>query len=111
MTYFRMVKSTLSSALSSFTSEFGMGSGGSYSLLSPGKSALGLSSPISHLSADELPSEEIVRACREIKESRIWYVHLGHVQTLERYMVKPHGQLVLVSFTHYCASTPSLSTL
>jgi hypothetical protein len=26
------------------------------------------------------------------------------------YMVKPHGQLVLVSFTHYCASTPSLST-
>jgi len=25
-------------------------------------------------------------------------------------MVKPHGQLVLVSFTHYCASTPSLST-
>jgi len=26
------------------------------------------------------------------------------------YMAKPHGQLVLVSFTHYCASTPSLST-
>jgi len=25
-------------------------------------------------------------------------------------MVKPHGQLVLVSCTHYCASTPSLST-
>ena len=23
-------------------------------------------------------------------------------------MVKPHGRLVLVSFTHYCASTPSL---
>ena len=27
------------------------------------------------------------------------------------YMVKPHGQLVLVSSTHCCASTPSLSTL
>jgi len=27
------------------------------------------------------------------------------------YMVKPHGQLVRVSFTHYCASTPRLSTL
>lgn len=40
MSYFRMVNSTLSSALSSFTSEFGMGSGGSYSLLSPGKSLL-----------------------------------------------------------------------
>ena len=30
---------------------------------------------------------------------------------LGRYMVKPHGQLVLVSFIHYCTSTPSLSTL
>jgi hypothetical protein len=40
MSYFRMVNSTLSSALSSFTSEFGMGSGGSYSLLSPGKSVI-----------------------------------------------------------------------
>ena len=27
------------------------------------------------------------------------------------YMIKPHGQLVLVSFIHYCTSTPSLSTL
>ena len=26
------------------------------------------------------------------------------------YMVKPHGQLVHVSCTHYCASTPCLST-
>src|SRR5690242_9497012 len=26
------------------------------------------------------------------------------------YRVKPHGQLVLVSSTHYCAYTPSLST-
>jgi len=25
-------------------------------------------------------------------------------------MVKPHGQLVHVSCTHYCASTPCLST-
>jgi len=25
-------------------------------------------------------------------------------------MVKPHGQLVLVSFIHYCTSTPNLST-
>src|ERR1700739_2861858 len=28
----------------------------------------------------------------------------------QSYRVKPHGQLVLVSLTHYCASTPSLST-
>jgi len=26
-------------------------------------------------------------------------------------MIKPHGQLVRVSFTHCCASTPRLSTL
>ena len=26
------------------------------------------------------------------------------------YMVKPHGQLVLVSLTHCCASTPNLAT-
>ena len=29
---------------------------------------------------------------------------------LRCYMVKSHGQLVLVSSTHYCAFTPSLST-
>ena len=35
-----------------------------------------------------------------------------HLNThnLQGYRIKPHGQLVLVSFTHYCASTPSLST-
>jgi hypothetical protein len=37
MTYFHMGTPTLSSALSSFTSEFEMGSGGSRSLLSPNK--------------------------------------------------------------------------
>ena len=35
--YFHMAKATLSSALSSFTSEFGMGSGGSHLLMPPGK--------------------------------------------------------------------------
>jgi len=29
---------------------------------------------------------------------------------VQSYRVKPHGQLVLVSLTHCCASTPSLST-
>ena len=37
VTYFHMGNPTLSSALSSFTSEFGMGSGGSHSLWPPGK--------------------------------------------------------------------------
>ena len=37
--YFHMATATLSSALSGFTSEVGMGSGGTRSLLPPGKSA------------------------------------------------------------------------
>ena len=37
MTYFHMNNATLSSALSRFTAEFGMGSGGSNSLWSPSK--------------------------------------------------------------------------
>jgi hypothetical protein len=37
MSYFHMANATLSSALSVFTSEFGMGSGGTRSLWSPGK--------------------------------------------------------------------------
>ena len=35
-------------------------------------------------------------------------VHTLHAS--QNYRIKPHGQLVLVSLTHYCASTPSLST-
>ena len=37
VTYFHMGNPTLSSALSSFTSEFEMGSGGSHLLMPPGK--------------------------------------------------------------------------
>ena len=37
VTYFHMGPPTLSSALSSFTSEFEMGSGGSHLLMPPGK--------------------------------------------------------------------------
>ena len=39
MTYSRMGAPTLPSALSGFTSEFGMGSGGSHSLWSSGEKA------------------------------------------------------------------------
>ena len=39
VTYFHMGTPTLSSALNGFTSEFEMGSGGSHSLLPPGKLA------------------------------------------------------------------------
>ena len=39
MSYFHMAAATLSSALSSFTAVFGMGTGGSCTLSSPGKLA------------------------------------------------------------------------
>ncbi len=87
VTYFHMGEPTLSSARSSFTSEFGMGSGGSHLLFPPGK-----------LSG---------------------HAHVGPKIRLKRstppsllgcYMVKPHGQLVPVSFTRHRASTPGLST-
>jgi hypothetical protein len=43
-----------------------------------------------------------------IAHGRIWLVQMHVVAT--GIVVKPHGQLVPVSFTHCCASTPGLST-
>ena len=39
-----------------------------------------------------------------------WLRHSCLPADHQSYRVKPHGQLVLVSLTHYCASTPNLST-
>ncbi len=40
---------------------------------------------------------------RSVVNNLTHYNHKG-------YRIKPHGQLVLVSYMHYCTSTPSLST-
>jgi hypothetical protein len=37
------------------------------------------------------------------------FTHSPFTRT-QGYRIKPHGQLVSVSLTHYCASTPDLST-
>ena len=68
-----------------------MGSGGSHLLLPPGK--------------------PFTDSRRSIQKGIGYEVAFASPKLLGCYMVKPHGQLVLVSFTHYCASTPSLSTL
>src|ERR1700712_4778297 len=47
--------------------------------------------------------------CRTTR-SKIGVTALPNLTVSQSYRVKPHGQLVLVSLTHYCASTPSLST-
>jgi hypothetical protein len=93
MTYSRVSKPTLPSALDVFTSEFGMGSGGSRPLLPPGKP---LCAPLLSLSQPN---------------AQFGMIRLRRTPKLfECYMVKPHEQLVLVSFIDYSTSTPSLST-
>ena len=60
--------------------------------------------------------ENEVVALARVHNNRFYIAHNRSIQysakrLLGCYMVKPHGQLVQVSFTHYCASTPCLSTL
>ena len=119
-----------------FTSEFGMESGGSSPLWSPGNSACNTA----------IAAPQIGRSINRSARSRATSIHCNastfvlpslhnparskllleshnvsqrcvnstvhqrrHQRPLD-YMVKPHGQLVLVSSTPYNASTPSLST-
>ena len=115
---------TLSSALSGFTSEFGMGSGGPRSLWSPGK--LVQSRGSARLSGSGSFGLELLPfgwlrlrpAWKSVHftfrslascERRLFDNTLGF-KPIGCYMVKPHGQLVSVSFIHYCTSTPDLST-
>ena len=41
----------------------------------------------------------------------MYWCRLSLNECVQSYRIKPHGQLVSVSLTHYCASTPDLSTL
>ena len=57
----------------------------------------------------------VVRAKRQRGRSVWWFcccvIAFSRVSlVLQGYRIKPHGQLVSVSLTHYCASTPDLST-
>ncbi len=128
---------TLSSALSGFTSEFGMGSGGSRSLWSPSKlvwwglppTAFGQlrsgSLPCPFAAPMEICTPFVLSLRhRQLRPDRLRLgsglpaAHLAlalvrllsHTKPIGCYMVKPHGQLVHVSYTHCCASTPCLST-
>ena len=133
---------TLSSALNGFTSEFGMGSGGSHSLWSPSKlvcqsydCSLMLKLFCFYILSDGFGKFYTYRwksVTRVISDNQVtltlYNLHCSvlyffillqlrialytslHLKLIGCYMVKPHGQLVHVSFTHYCASTPCLST-
>lgn len=121
---------TLPSALRRFTSEFGMGSGGTTALLPPGKffvpetnlprcCCVGriritqshtavCSFLMSHLppcfSATSFVSADFFYPVNNAEN------RLSSPKRLWRCKVKPHGSLVPVSSTHRCAYTPGLST-
>ena len=117
---------TLPSALRRFTSEFGMGSGGTTALVPPGKffvlstqffiasAALpALVKSVTYFSM-LLPFRRLSPCCcanycvlNSESELKILSNPPKH---LRRCKVKPHGSLVPVSSTHRCAYTPGLST-
>ena len=87
-----------------FTVLFGMGRSGTTSLWSSG---------LTCCRADYLSQRDQFTESNSISffdcVTDLTAKHLAS-KTRQNYRVKPHGQLVLVSLTHYCASTPSLST-
>ena len=84
---------TLPSALRRFTSEFGMGSGGTTALQPPGKFCL--SDRFSR--SDVICNQAEINVCLSPKH-------------LRRCKVKPHGSLVSVSSMYRYTYTPDLST-
>ena len=109
-------ESLLSLALGRFTVLFGMGRGGTAPLWSPDitvgfpgltrKAELGLR-------LAQWIRRWIAESGLKLKRKKKFVLKLGLIalEGIQGYRVKPYGQLVLVSLTHYCASTPSLSTL
>ncbi len=117
---------TLPSALRRFTSEFGMGSGGTTALVPPGKffvlstqffiasAALpALVNSVTYFSMLlpflRLPPCCCANYCVLNSESKLKFVSLSP-KHLRRCKVKPHGSLVSVSSTYRYAYTPDLST-
>ena len=101
---------TLSSALSGFTSEFGMGSGGSRSLWSPSKRVRSAMTANLRQAFYRLPWKSVTFDSRASKRQLNCSFLLQPPKPIGCYMVKPHGQLVHVSYAHYWTSTPCLST-
>ena len=85
---------TLPSALRRFTSEFGMGSGGTTALSPPGKFCFPSAAFTGHDRVSVNKAENLSILTKRFRRCK----------------VKPHGSLVPVSSTHRCAYTPGLST-
>ena len=134
MTYSHMGNPTLPSALRGFTSEFGKGSGGSLLLLSPAQlfmlTRYGLLSEQCSSCLAFVKSCTCSKQCFELRSlTGIFELHsltslITKSSCFSQYrincrfiqqlfgccIVKPHEQLVLVSFMHHCTSTSNLST-
>ena len=108
-------QSALSSAWSRFTVLFGMGRGGTDSLWSSGMTCCrvalaGATTNLEEVVSDESTSADagcVVRGTTLITQPRVRVLSEPRHTC---YRIKPYGQLVSVSLTHYCASTPDLST-
>ena len=118
---------TLPSALRRFTSEFGMGSGGTTALKPPGKSwctkrifyamtalpSLGHTGHILQYAPADVLALRLVTP-QNLSFPLIFIRYRLKIVSLKKRLwrckVKPHGSLVPVSSTHRCAYTPGLST-
>ena len=119
-----LISHTLSRAVPSaqrgLTSVFGMGTGGTLAVWSP-------ANLVGAWRAVFPAARSVIRASSPGTESKAFWRHINTksiglltrlVECLVRtamlrrvnFMIKPNGRLVLVSYTHYCASTSSLST-
>src|SRR3546814_21169455 len=94
VSYSHMAAATLSSALSRFTSVFGMGTGGSNSLWPPGKLA------------DETHFRALHRIRFVVERRRlINAISILNVKMLASYMLKTNEKFVRVRYNHYWYST------
>ena len=112
VTYFRGVYPPLSSARRRFTALFGMGRGGANALWPPGNSVGPRIIPegaTGRLGARAGGRSHFGRMYPDSHPAWRWGV-IHPSRLTQGYRIKPHGPLVWVSSTHYCASTSHLST-
>ena len=120
MTYFHMA--TCHTIISAKRFHFRVRDGIGWFTLAMFTKQTGLAVVAAVIGSDKCDKFAILLTYSRFIESTVWksvmsYIVLKFISVVIRqpkrigcYMVKPHGQLVHVSFTHYCASTPCLST-
>ncbi len=93
MTYSRMGTPTLPSALSGFTAEFGMGSGGAHSLWSSGEKTQ--CNPADDTSL-AYPASSVIQTPWVLYGQASRAISTGQLNALQRFHIRPINQLVLL---------------